>query len=603
MKKWFLLILLFIFALLITTDVVNAQTPGERTTPFTKINDTPIGKKCSSNNDCRWQSVINGQATGVLEFDCEDSSDDIEDDNFCVCDDANQCAITYGSYASLWECKDGVVATRDLHYCYYTGPVSNPAFAMVPPLDVKQIVESVTEKQESSSILGGTTTPKFTKPTLYVLGAVCNLSDVDFVPGQESNIPWISECIAGIYKKMLILGVIFAILFIVIGGVQFIISAGNPGNINKAKETMTKSVLGLLLLICSYIILYTVNPEITSLKLAQIDVIDVIELQDIPEYEEGPDFPSGKELPDSSDLPSTVKPVVGPATYKNNNYVYGIVKDETCLNGYFFPSGIKMGDKISSSTTRISILGLDKFWDRSTPQLQVHDDQETIDRVNKAKASGKGYVVTVHKQAVSAWQAFTNDLINSTDPEVKGYMQYIWDRAAGKAPSLSGTWKPNDIAQSNLGCGIGVQRKTCSGTKAPLKTVYADPHLTGQAIDIMTLSNNDNKTSQSPSSKGDDATSVCNRYKDTLEKMKNGTYGDYFKSDPYVLYERMDQIIAGCLAGKNAAWSIPDGMIDLAVKHKFYWAGWAWADPFRADGMHFEYYGPCFGLKNETPRP
>ncbi len=43
-----------------------------------------------------------------------------------------------------------------------------------------------------------------------------------------------------------------AVLFIIIGGVQYITSAGNPDNIGKAKNTILYGVIGLIVAILAY---------------------------------------------------------------------------------------------------------------------------------------------------------------------------------------------------------------------------------------------------------------------------------------------------------------------------------------------------------------
>lgn len=45
-----------------------------------------------------------------------------------------------------------------------------------------------------------------------------------------------------------------AVLFIVIGGFQFIISGGNPENIQRAKNSIIYSIIGLAIAVLSYVI-------------------------------------------------------------------------------------------------------------------------------------------------------------------------------------------------------------------------------------------------------------------------------------------------------------------------------------------------------------
>jgi uncharacterized membrane protein len=47
---------------------------------------------------------------------------------------------------------------------------------------------------------------------------------------------------------------LISILFIVIGGVQMLISGGDPGRVGEAKKTMFNAILGLIIVLISYIV-------------------------------------------------------------------------------------------------------------------------------------------------------------------------------------------------------------------------------------------------------------------------------------------------------------------------------------------------------------
>lgn len=61
---------------------------------------------------------------------------------------------------------------------------------------------------------------------------------------------------------LLILGAV-AVLFIIIGGFQYISSAGNPENVGKAKTTILYGVIGIIAALLSYAIVQFV---ITNIK-------------------------------------------------------------------------------------------------------------------------------------------------------------------------------------------------------------------------------------------------------------------------------------------------------------------------------------------------
>ena len=60
---------------------------------------------------------------------------------------------------------------------------------------------------------------------------------------------------------------ILAVTMIVIGGIQYITAYGNPGMVTNAKNRITQALLGLLLAVGAWLILYTINPDLAKGKL------------------------------------------------------------------------------------------------------------------------------------------------------------------------------------------------------------------------------------------------------------------------------------------------------------------------------------------------
>lgn len=64
-----------------------------------------------------------------------------------------------------------------------------------------------------------------------------------------------------------------AFLSLVYGGVRYLTSAGNPSSVGDAKDQMFAGILGLVILLSSYLILSNLNPQLLTLKvdLEQLD--------------------------------------------------------------------------------------------------------------------------------------------------------------------------------------------------------------------------------------------------------------------------------------------------------------------------------------------
>ncbi|MDD2257605.1 MAG: pilin [Patescibacteria group bacterium] len=99
--------------------------------------------------------------------------------------------------------------------------------------------------------------------------------------GEEKNgttsSTLLADYITSFYTYALnILGVL-AVLILMAGGVQWIISGGNTKKIESAKKMIGGSIFGGALLIGSYLILNTINPDLTKLPAIEMPMIDKIE--------------------------------------------------------------------------------------------------------------------------------------------------------------------------------------------------------------------------------------------------------------------------------------------------------------------------------------
>lgn len=55
------------------------------------------------------------------------------------------------------------------------------------------------------------------------------------------------------------LGAIFTLIFVVLGGIKFITSGGDPAKIASARSTIIYAIVGMVLLILSFVIMYLIQ--------------------------------------------------------------------------------------------------------------------------------------------------------------------------------------------------------------------------------------------------------------------------------------------------------------------------------------------------------
>jgi len=74
-------------------------------------------------------------------------------------------------------------------------------------------------------------------------------------------------------KFAVALAALLAVIMIMIAGVRWMTAMGNQGQLDSAKTMISNSLIGLILALGSYTILYSINPALVSLKMPQVAMI------------------------------------------------------------------------------------------------------------------------------------------------------------------------------------------------------------------------------------------------------------------------------------------------------------------------------------------
>ena len=73
-----------------------------------------------------------------------------------------------------------------------------------------------------------------------------------------------------LYNYLIGIAGVLATVMIMVGGVRWLLAAGDPGKIGAAKETIGSAVIGLALALGSFLVLNTINPQLVELRLPYI---------------------------------------------------------------------------------------------------------------------------------------------------------------------------------------------------------------------------------------------------------------------------------------------------------------------------------------------
>jgi len=77
-----------------------------------------------------------------------------------------------------------------------------------------------------------------------------------FQPVGDFSVGSIGTVVLGI---IFTLGAIFTLIFVVLGGIKFITSGGDPAKIASARSTIIYAIVGMVLLILSFVIMYLIQ--------------------------------------------------------------------------------------------------------------------------------------------------------------------------------------------------------------------------------------------------------------------------------------------------------------------------------------------------------
>lgn len=98
--------------------------------------------------------------------------------------------------------------------------------------------------------------------------------------GAMETVGDLGEYVSTAYSWMLGAAAVIAVIFIMIGGLEWVLSAGGASSVTKAKDHIKNGIIGLLLLISVSLILQTVNPELLKMQVPKPSLLRQIVLAD-----------------------------------------------------------------------------------------------------------------------------------------------------------------------------------------------------------------------------------------------------------------------------------------------------------------------------------
>ncbi|MDO8507010.1 MAG: pilin [bacterium] len=102
------------------------------------------------------------------------------------------------------------------------------------------------------------TTSVFIAHVLLPAGAFADVQNVDVTIKDCSSETCLSDTIKAIGNWLLGIAGLVAVVFLVIGGIRYIVSAGNPTQTEGAKKTIIFALVGLAIIVLSLVLINVV---------------------------------------------------------------------------------------------------------------------------------------------------------------------------------------------------------------------------------------------------------------------------------------------------------------------------------------------------------
>lgn len=99
-----------------------------------------------------------------------------------------------------------------------------------------------------------------------------NYTLLETIPGIDSKNLSFTSYLSAIYKLAIWIVGLCALFMFLVGAFMYMLSAANTSKAGTAKGIMTDALIGLVLALASYLILYVINPDLINLRLPSVSM-------------------------------------------------------------------------------------------------------------------------------------------------------------------------------------------------------------------------------------------------------------------------------------------------------------------------------------------
>ena len=92
--------------------------------------------------------------------------------------------------------------------------------------------------------------------------------------GGKLSINFIGQYIVAVYEWLIGVMAVFAVIMIMVGGVQYMLAGGSQEGIKQARDRITHALIGMVILLGSYLLLQNTNPQLVIFKPLEISTVE-----------------------------------------------------------------------------------------------------------------------------------------------------------------------------------------------------------------------------------------------------------------------------------------------------------------------------------------
>ena len=97
--------------------------------------------------------------------------------------------------------------------------------------------------------------------------------------GPLYSIPWLANYITGVYRYAVSIAGLLAGVMFVVGGFYYLTAGGDASRVQKGKQRIIDALIGLILVMGSYVLLLTINPDLVEVQSLSIKKVERINFE------------------------------------------------------------------------------------------------------------------------------------------------------------------------------------------------------------------------------------------------------------------------------------------------------------------------------------